>query len=110
MISYIYNYFFPQEEKEEKKEEEKEVGGDFIIVKEYLHITANDLKSVNLLPSKERVMKIHHKNVNMQDLNKDQLKQIMNVKLKPVNFEKKKHTYKQRHPVLKELQEKITKK
>ena len=37
-------------------------------------------------------------------------KQIMNVKLKPVNVEKKKHIYKQRHPVLKELQEKITKK
>lgn len=107
MLSYIYNYFFPQKE---EKEEEKEVGSDFIIVKEYLHITANDLKSVNLLPSKERVIKIHQTNVNMQDLNKDQLKQIMNVKLKPVNLERKTRTYKQRHPVLKELQEKITKK
>jgi hypothetical protein len=109
MLSYIYNYFFP------KEEEEKKDDSDFIIVKEYLHITANDLKSVNLLPSKERVINTqiknkNHKNVNMQDLNKEQLKQIMNVKLKPVKVEKKKHIYKQRHPVLKELQEKITKK
>lgn len=110
MLSYIYNYFLPKEEVEEKDD------SDFIIVKEYLHITANDLKSVNLLPSKERVINNtqiknkNHKNVNMQDLNKEQLKQIMNVKLKPVNVEKKKHIYKQRHPVLKELQEKITKK
>ena len=88
MLSYIYNYFFP-------KEEEKKDDSDFIIVKEYLHITANDLKSVNLLPSKERVINTpmknkNHKNVNIQDLNKEQLKQIMNVKLKPVNVEKKK--------------------
>ena len=109
MLSYIYNYFFPQKE---EKEEEKEVGSDFIIVKEYLHITPKDLKSVNLLPPKERDINTqkNQKNVNMRDLNKEQLKQIMNVKLKPVKVEKKIHTYKQRHPVLKELQEKITKK
>lgn len=108
MLSYIYNYFFPTSEK-------KEDDSDFVIVKEYLHITPKDLKSVNLLPPKERLVKTqiknkNQKNVNIQDLNKEQLKQIMNVKLKPIKVEKKIHSYKQRHPVLKELEEKITKK
>ena len=137
MLSYIYNFFFPSQE---EKENEHDNDDNYIIINggQY-QVNEADLKSVILSPPKEREQESksssNHiisekdlqsvvllppkkrkennaidKNINMQNLSRSQLKQIMNVKLKPVKRNEKKKIYGQRHPVLKELHEKVIKK
>lgn len=138
MLSYIYNFLFPELKAKDEKEKENNDDDNYIIIrggqyqvneadlksvilsppkkhKEFepkLHnqISEKDLQSVVLLPPKKRKENKVDKKVNIQDLSRSQLKQIMNVKLKPVKRNEKKKIYGQRHPVLKELQEKVTKK
>jgi len=136
MLSYIYNFLFPglvaKEEKENKHDDDDNYiivrGGHYQVNEADLksvilsppkkecepklcnHISEKDLQSVVLLPPKKRKENKVDKKVNVQDLSRSQLKQIMNVKLKPVKRNEKKKIYGQRHPVLKELQEKVTKK
>jgi hypothetical protein len=136
MLSYIYNFLFPRLEAKEEKENDDD---DYIIIqsgqyqvneadlksvilqppkkekehesKSCNHISEKDLQSVILSPPKKRKEETKNdKKVNMQNLSRSQLKQIMNVKLKPTKRNEKKKVYGQRHPVLKELQEKVTKK
>ena len=136
MLSYIYNFFFPsQEEKENEHDNDDNYiiinGGQYQVNEADLKsvilsppkereqesksssnhiISEKDLQSVVLLPPKKRKENKVDKKVNVQDLSRSQLKQILNVKLKHVKRNEKKKIYGQRHPVLKELQEKVTKK
>ena len=66
-------------------------------------ITADDLNKVHL--KKPKIIKFNNEKINIQDLNKHQLNDILNVKLKPT-VKNKPQRYEIRHPVLKELQEK----
>jgi hypothetical protein len=138
MLSYIYNFLFPELKAKDEKDNKDDDDDNYIIIhggqyqvneadlksvilsppkkecepKLSNHISEKDLQSVVLLPPKKRKEnKVdNNKKVNVQDLSRSQLKQIMNVKLKPVKRNEKKKIYGQRHPVLKELQEKVTKK
>ena len=138
MLSYIYNFLFPgpKESKEEKEDDDDNYiiiqGGQYQVNEADLksvilqppkkekehepklcnhHISEKDLQSVILSPPKKRKEETKNdKKVNIQNLSRSQLKQIMNVKLKPTKRNEKKKIYGQRHPVLKELQEKVTKK
>ena len=80
--------------------------------KKYL-ITINELNSVNLNPVKDvipgpsRNMPSSFDKVNLQNLNKAQLQQILNVKLKPIIVKEKILFYEPRHPVLYELTKKF---
>lgn len=82
--------------------------------KKYL-ITIDDLKSVNLqpvsniVPAPSRNMPPMYDKVDLSNLNKAQLYEILNVKLKPVDIIHETKTYEPRHPVLKELINKINK-
>jgi len=82
--------------------------------KKYL-VTIDDLKSVNLqpvnniVPSPSRNMPPMYDKVDLSNLNKAQLYEILNVKLKPVDIIHKTTIYEPRHPVLKELINKINK-
>lgn len=78
-------------------------------------ITIEDLKSVNLqpvnniIPAPSRNMPPMYDKVDLRNLNKAQLYEILNVKLKPVNIISEVKIYEPRHPVLKELINKINK-
>ena len=79
-------------------------------------ITPDDLKSVNLnppkdiIPSPTRNMPPTFTTVDLRNLNKAQLNQILNVKLKPIPIKEKINFYEHRHPVLKELYNKFNNK
>lgn len=74
-----------------------------------LLISSSDLLAVKLkTPSKIRDRPVQGmSNFRLNDLNNEQLKQILNVKLKSTKNKEIEKTYEQRHPVLKELLEKI---
>ena len=105
----IYNYinYCIYGEKVINTDEEE----DFIFIetenKKYL-ISANDLKSVNLIPIKEILPNKSKANkVNTRMLNRKEAENILNVKLKPVIRNKKIIYYSPRHPVLNELHKKF---
>lgn len=83
----------------------------YLIDKKYI-ITKELLEKINLKPS-GNIIPIPTRNippfdkVNLRCLNKEQLNIIMSVKLKPIPKVEKKQIYEQRHPVLKEMLEKI---
>lgn len=78
-------------------------------------VTIEDLKSVNLhpvnniVPAPSRNMPPMYDKVDLRNLNKAQLYEILNVKLKPVNMISEVKKYEPRHPVLRELINKINK-
>lgn len=76
-------------------------------------ITAEDLLKVNLKPSNNivpnpsRNMPPFFDKINLRMLNKAQLDTILSVKLRPIPENTKSKTYPIRHPVLRELTQKI---
>lgn len=117
-MSFFYNYFskflFQQSNTEnidESKNNNTIVDDEIYIIKHL--VSLNDLKSVHLTPVKDiipnpsRNMPPLFDKIDLRNLNKAQLTQILNVKLKHVPLEEQKREYKPRHPVLRELLDKF---
>lgn len=110
-VNYILQLFYPTTEKiEEIKNGEED--DDIYIVKYLVSIT--DIKSVKLNPVRkttaDKLLQRPYDKVNLRSLNNSQLRDILNVKLKPVVIrDKTTKQYEIRHPVLNELLEKFKK-
>jgi hypothetical protein len=105
LIYDYFNYYFYGTDNSVKSEN---------IIKEnkYL-ITIEDLKKVNLtpveniIPGPSRNMPPKYDKINLQNLNKAQLKEILNVKLKPAKIRDTILFFEPRHPVINELYHKF---
>ena len=108
--NYIYGLFFPVSEEITNDDDNDNDNDDLHFVN--YSIKTSDLQSVTLnsvkdIPRKSRI----HDKVDMKNLNNGQLKEILNVRLRPVIREElPKKEYKHRHPVFNELLKKTEKK
>lgn len=96
MLAYIYSWFYPEVPVEPKKQ--------CIYEKDLVNVRlkpTNSLLKPGLNPVLNPVLK-PAPNFTLQSLNKEQLANILAVKLKKTNINPKKE-YEPRHPVLKEL-------
>ena len=115
-MSFFYNYFgqyLPTYYTDVDETKNSVVDdSEIYIINKHL-VTLDDLKSVNLQPVKDiipnpsRNMPPLFDKVDLRNLNKAQLTQILNVKLKHVTLDEQKKKYESRHPVLRELLEKF---
>jgi|688.fasta_scaffold1369019_2 hypothetical protein len=105
LFDYIYSLFFITSTDIITQNETKIDEDDLFIVKPIL---IHDINKIQLKPMKDRILKqpIYTK-IDIKNLNKNQLNEILNVKLKTSNtVNKKQQKFEPRHPVLKELLQK----
>jgi hypothetical protein len=104
LFDYIYSLFFITSTDIITQNETKIDEDDLFIVKPIL---IHDINKIQLKPMKDRILKqpIYTK-IDIKNLNKNQLNEILNVKLKTSNTVNKKQKFEPRHPVLKELLQK----
>jgi hypothetical protein len=106
LFDYIYSFFIKSTNiiTQNKTEIDED---DLFIVKP---IIIHDINKIQLKPMKDRILKqpIYTK-IDVKNLNKNQLNEILNVKLKKSNPLNQKQKFEPRHPVLKELLQKAGK-
>jgi hypothetical protein len=109
LFDYIYSLFFIKSTNIITQNKTEIDEDDLFIVKP---IIIHDINKIQLKPMKDRVLKepIYTK-IDVKNLNKNQLNEILNVKLKKSNTSsnQKQQKFEPRHPVLKELLQKAGK-
>jgi len=111
LLNYVYNFLNTSEVNNLKENNnchiDENIEDDcYLIDKKYI-ITKELLGEINLKPPKTSIKTVPFDKVNLKCLSKAQLSVIMNVKLKPIPKIEKNRVYIPRHPVLKEMSEKI---
>lgn len=100
----VYNYLFQSNDVESHNDIDYD---EIVHVKSF---TIDDINKVQLKSVKDRQLnKPLYNKVSLQNLNNNQLKDILNVKLNKTQITQKSEIYEPRHPVLRELLEKIKK-
>ena len=108
LFDYIYSLFFITSTDIITQNETKIDEDDLFIVKP---IIIHDINKIQLKPMKDRILKQPtYTKIDVKNLNKNQLNEILNVKLKKSNtLNQKQQKFEPRHPVLKELLQKAGK-
>lgn len=103
LFNYLYSLLFNK-----SKDITEEINEDDLFLVTPIHI--HDINKIQLKPMKDRILKQPtYTKVDVKNLNKNQLNEILNVKLKKTNNisnNQKIKKFETRHPVLKELLEK----